>query len=46
VTAPGLTLALGGVGRLQASHLADVVVDDELSLQAVMRRGEWLPVST
>jgi N-acetylglucosamine-6-phosphate deacetylase len=40
---PGQALALAGVGRLQAGHLADVVVvDDELSLRAVLRRGVWL----
>jgi len=44
---PSKALALAGIGRLQAGHLADVVVvDDELSLHAVMRHGEWLPVST
>jgi N-acetylglucosamine-6-phosphate deacetylase len=42
---PSQTLALSGIGRLQAGHLADiVVVDDELSLQAVLRRGEWLTI--
>jgi N-acetylglucosamine-6-phosphate deacetylase len=36
-------LGIDGVGSLQAGHAADVlVVDDELSLQAVLRRGEWL----
>ena len=40
---PGQTLALPGVGGLQAGHLADVVVvDDELSLHGVLRRGVWL----
>ena len=40
---PGEAFALGGIRRLQAGHLADVlVVDDELSLQAVLRRGAWL----
>ena len=40
---PSRTLALAGIGRLQAGHVADVlVVDDELSLQAVLRRGVWL----
>jgi len=44
---PSKALALAGIGRLQAGHLADVVVvDDELSLHAVMRRGEWFPVNT
>ena len=44
---PGQTLALTGIGGLQAGHLADVVVvDDELSLDAVMRRGEWLTLNT
>ena len=43
---PSQTLALAGIGGLQAGHLADVVVvDDELSLDAVMRRGEWLTLS-
>jgi N-acetylglucosamine-6-phosphate deacetylase len=42
---PSQTLALGGIGGLQAGKLADVLVtDDELSLHAVMRRGVWLPV--
>jgi len=40
---PSQTLALAGIGGLQAGNLADVVVvDDQLSLHAVMRRGEWL----
>ena len=40
---PSQALALPGIGSLQAGYLADVVaVDDELSLQAVLRRGEWL----
>ena len=40
---PSQTLALAGIGRLQAGHVADMlVVDDELSLQAVLRRGVWL----
>lgn len=44
---PSKTLALAGIGGLEAGSLADVVVvDDELSLQAVLRRGVWLPVST
>jgi N-acetylglucosamine-6-phosphate deacetylase len=43
---PTQTLALAGVGGLQAGHVADVVVvDDELSLHAVLHRGEWLTVS-
>ena len=43
---PSQTLALSAIGGLQAGHLADVVVvDDELSLDAVMRRGEWLTLS-
>jgi N-acetylglucosamine-6-phosphate deacetylase len=40
---PSQTLALAGIGGLQAGNLADVVVvDDQLSLHAVMRRGQWL----
>jgi N-acetylglucosamine-6-phosphate deacetylase len=40
---PSQTLALAGIGSLQAGHVADVVVvDDELSLHAVLRRGAWL----
>ena len=40
---PSRVLALPDVGGLQAGNLADVVVvDDELSLEAVMRRGAWL----
>ena len=40
---PSQTLALAGIGGLQAGNLADVVVvDDQLSLHAVMRRGGWL----
>jgi N-acetylglucosamine-6-phosphate deacetylase len=43
---PTQTLALVGVGGLQAGHVADVVVvDDELSLHAVLHLGEWLTVS-
>jgi N-acetylglucosamine-6-phosphate deacetylase len=39
---PSKTLALAGIGGLQAGNLADVVVvDNELSLHAVLRRGEW-----
>ena len=42
---PAKTLALAGIGGLQAGNLADVVVvDDELSLQAVLRRGQWLTI--
>jgi N-acetylglucosamine-6-phosphate deacetylase len=41
---PSRTLALPGIGGLLAGNLADVVVvDDELSLQGVLRRGVWLP---
>jgi len=44
---PSQTLALAGIGRLQAGHAADVVVvDDDLALQAVMRRGVWLSGGT
>jgi len=40
---PSQTLALAGIGGLRAGNLADVVVvDNELSLHAVMRRSEWL----
>jgi N-acetylglucosamine-6-phosphate deacetylase len=40
---PSQGLALPGVGALQAGYGADVVVvDDELSLRAVLRRGQWL----
>ncbi len=40
---PSQALALTGIGGLQAGNLADVVVvGDELSLNAVMRRGVWL----
>jgi len=40
---PSRTLALAG-GALKAGFLAEVVaVDDELSLKAVLRRGQWLP---
>jgi N-acetylglucosamine-6-phosphate deacetylase len=40
---PSQTLALAGIGGLQAGNLADVVVvDNELSLHGVMRRSEWL----
>ena len=40
---PSQTLALPGIGSLQAGRMADVVVvDDELLLHAVLRRGEWL----
>jgi N-acetylglucosamine-6-phosphate deacetylase len=45
-TTPSQTLALDGIGRLQVGHVADlVVVDDELSLHAVLRRGEWLTIN-
>jgi N-acetylglucosamine-6-phosphate deacetylase len=44
---PSQTLALAGIGSLQAGNLADVVVvDDDLSLHDVLRRGEWLIVKT
>ncbi len=44
---PGRALALADIGSLQAGHLADVlVVDDDLSLHAVMRRGKWLKIHT
>jgi len=40
---PSQALALADIGALQAGHLADlVVVDDDLTLQAVLRRGAWL----
>lgn len=40
---PSDALGISGVGSLQAGYSADVlVVDDELSLQAVLRRGQWL----
>jgi N-acetylglucosamine-6-phosphate deacetylase len=40
---PSQTLALAGIGGLQAGNLADVVVvDDQLSLHAVIRRSEWI----
>jgi cytosine/adenosine deaminase-related metal-dependent hydrolase len=40
---PGEAFALGGIGRLQAGHVADaVVVDDDLSPQTVLRRAAWL----
>ena len=43
---PSQALALAGIGGLQAGNVADVVVvDDELSVHAVMRRGEWLTLS-
>ena len=39
---PSKTLALAGIGGLQAGNLGDVVVvDNELSLHAMLRRGEW-----
>jgi N-acetylglucosamine-6-phosphate deacetylase len=44
---PSQTLALPGVGSLQAGRLADVVVvDDDLLPKAVLRRGEWLTFDT
>ena len=44
---PSQTLALTGIGSLRAGNLADVVVvDDDLSLHAVLRRGEWLTINT
>jgi len=44
---PSQALALANVGSLQAGPLADVlVVDDDLTLQAVLRRGEWLTINT
>jgi N-acetylglucosamine-6-phosphate deacetylase len=40
---PARALALEGVGSLHAGAWADVlVVDDELALQRVLRRGAWL----
>src|SRR5674476_1218555 len=42
---PSQALALPGVGALQAGYGADVVVvDDELSLRGVLRRGQWLTI--
>lgn len=44
---PSQAHALPGAGNLQAGRSADVVVvDDDLLLQAVLRRGEWLAVTT
>lgn len=44
---PSEVLALVGVGSLRAGNQADVVVvDDEMSLHAVLRRGEWLTIGT
>ena len=44
---PGQALALAGIGGLKSGNLADIlVVDDELSLHAVLRRGEWLTSNT
>jgi N-acetylglucosamine-6-phosphate deacetylase len=41
--APAQTLGLTGVGSLAAGQQADVVVvDDDLQLRRVMRRGNWL----
>jgi len=43
---PGATLALAGVGSLRAGNVADVVVvDDDLLLDAVLRRGSWLTIN-
>jgi N-acetylglucosamine-6-phosphate deacetylase len=40
---PAQTLGLPGVGSLAAGQQADVVVvDDDLQLRRVMRRGSWL----
>lgn len=40
---PARALGLDRVGALEAGHLADVVVvDDQLRLQRVLRRGRWL----
>ena len=40
---PARTLGLTGVGSLAAGQRADVVVvDDDLELTRVMRRGRWL----
>jgi N-acetylglucosamine-6-phosphate deacetylase len=40
---PAQTLGLAGVGTLAAGQQADVVVvDDDLQLRRVMRRGTWL----
>jgi N-acetylglucosamine-6-phosphate deacetylase len=40
---PAQTLGLAGVGTLAAGQQADVVVlDDDLQLRRVMRRGSWL----
>ena len=42
-TTPARALALPDVGSLAAGHRADVVVvDDQLSVQRVLRRGAWL----
>ena len=41
---PAMALALTGSGALATGQHADVVVvDDELTLRRVMRRGAWLP---
>ncbi|MFK5632961.1 MULTISPECIES: N-acetylglucosamine-6-phosphate deacetylase [unclassified Ornithinimicrobium] len=41
---PARALGLGGVGVLEPGALADLVVlDDDLSVVRVMRRGRWLP---
>jgi N-acetylglucosamine-6-phosphate deacetylase len=40
---PAQTFGLTGVGSLAAGQQADVVVvDDDLRLRRVMRRGRWL----
>jgi N-acetylglucosamine-6-phosphate deacetylase len=40
---PAQALGLTGVGSLAAGHRADVVVvDDDLRLARVLRRGSWL----
>ena len=42
-TTPARALALEGVGALREASWADVVVvDDDLVLQRVLRRGDWL----
>jgi len=43
---PSQTPALRAVGSLQAGQLAGItVIDDEMSLQAVLRRGDWLTIN-
>jgi len=40
---PARTLGLDDVGTLETGRLADVlVVDDDLAVRAVMRRGQWV----